>query len=132
MNNAFGASNDSENTAISSKKKEEFGTKKVFSEERVDCSRLTAVRQFLNEFKNLELLHPFDKTYLISSQAFDVEHIQLWLDPLDASQEFMEGIFDCASIMLCICHKGTPIAGVMYFPFTKQLCKNANIMFLYV
>ena len=43
----------------------------------------------------------------------------VWIDPLDATREFSEGLDQYVSIMACLVHEKSPIAGIVYFPFRK-------------
>jgi adenosine 3'-phospho 5'-phosphosulfate transporter B2 len=43
-----------------------------------------------------------------------------WIDPLDATREFSEGLDQYVSIMACLAHEGNPVAGLVYFPFLES------------
>lgn len=45
----------------------------------------------------------------------------VWIDPLDATKEYSENLTDYVTLMACIVHKSTPIAGVIYKPFSRKL-----------
>lgn len=44
----------------------------------------------------------------------------VWIDPLDATKEYSENLTNYVTLMACIVHKSTPIAGVIYKPFTNE------------
>ena len=43
-----------------------------------------------------------------------------WIDPLDATKEFSQGLDEYVSVMACVTHYGTPVAGIIYFPFRNE------------
>ena len=43
-----------------------------------------------------------------------------WVDPLDATQEYTEGLTEYVSIMACLTEHGRPRAGIIHFPFRNE------------
>ena len=48
------------------------------------------------------------------------DSIQTWVDPLDATQEFTEGLTEYVSVMACLTEDGQPKAGIVHFPFRNE------------
>ncbi|VDN96072.1 unnamed protein product [Rodentolepis nana] len=48
-----------------------------------------------------------------------LRQISLWIDPLDATQEFSENLLNYISVMGCAAIHGVPMFGVVHFPFSN-------------
>lgn len=52
--------------------------------------------------------------------TYDLSSVVVWIDPLDATQEYTEMLDQYVTIMMCVVVDGDPIASVIHFPFSKE------------
>jgi len=50
----------------------------------------------------------------------DPKDLVIWLDPLDGTAEFIDGLLSHVTTLIGIAHKGKPIAGIINQPFFKN------------
>jgi len=74
-----------------------------------------------------EKLAPLDLTRLNSTKispdtptVFPLEDITLYVDPIEGTKEFTEGIFSSVTVLIGIVLKNRPIAGVIYQPWSED------------
>ena len=53
--------------------------------------------------------------------VLSISELAIYIDPLDATQEYSEGLTEYVSLSACIVHCGKPIAGLIYMPFSERL-----------
>ncbi|XP_054731137.1 putative inositol monophosphatase 3 [Anastrepha obliqua] len=85
---------------------------KIFSEEdKESCSNV-------NTFDlDPTVLH---ETADLPNELADINDVTVWIDPLDATQEFTEKLYQYVTTMVCVAVKGKPIIGVIHSPFIGQ------------
>lgn len=90
-----------------------FDQKSAF-EDILPIERTRFAQLLRGELREIENQH-VDQGSLIAQHETLV-----WIDPLDATKEYSENLTDYVTLMACIVYKSTPIAGVIFKPFTNQ------------
>jgi len=74
-----------------------------------------------NEEETVEPNTKFDLKIPDKYKNIDVKDLVVWVDPVDGTKEFTEGIKSAVTTLIGIAWKGRPIAGVVARPFTGEV-----------
>ena len=61
----------------------------------------------------------------LRDEAVPLQSVTVWIDPLDATQEYTEGgtdpeLLKYVTVMVCVAIEGNPIAGIIHQPFVEN------------
>ncbi|CAD5206370.1 unnamed protein product [Bursaphelenchus okinawaensis] len=89
---------------------------KVVSEEKEDELSEKEVEKYKDDNYNL-WLNIRNAIKSMPQRKYDLNRLGIWIDPLDATQEFTEGLLEYVTVMACITLDGEPIFGAINRPF---------------
>ena len=107
--------------------------------------KLNCLSEESNSHTNLISSHPPIKhrevnKYLKRDEEVNINDVSIWIDPLDATQEYTEGgtqpdLLKYVMVMVCIVVDDYPVAGVIHQPFVKSnviLIKHIRLIILFI
>ena len=97
------------------------GLKLVWPDLNVISEERDAVDPSTGDMPNLD--RPEVKSFKISSFSedfVDIRNLTVWVDPLDATQEFTEDLLQYVTVMVCVAYRGEPLMGIVHQPFLDK------------
>ncbi|XP_074597792.1 inositol monophosphatase 3-like [Brevipalpus obovatus] len=89
---------------------------KIISEEK----QAPEVDGYFLPFGELQDLLYADDIHQLPSSLVPMESLMVWIDPLDATQEYTENLTQYVTTMACVAVDGVATIGVIHEPFTQE------------
>jgi 3'(2'), 5'-bisphosphate nucleotidase len=87
----------------------------IFGEEDLDASEVVKSDWVVTDMCSDVLKH--DTQFPENLKAVNDDEVCIWVDPLDGTAEFTEGLLDHVTVLIGIAVKGKAVAGVIYQPY---------------
>jgi len=94
-----------------------WGIKKAFPEINVISEEHDVVPQDLSKIKLPSYTNEEVDSIVSTDITAPSDTISVWIDPLDATQEYTENLLEYVTTMVCVAINGKPIIGVIHKPF---------------
>ncbi|KAF5292890.1 hypothetical protein FQR65_LT11142 [Abscondita terminalis] len=88
--------------------KANFPSLQVISEESIDCD------------ENQPLTNNVEHNFKLMDEWVKEDNIKVWIDPLDATQEYTEKLYNYVTTMVCVTVNGYPVMGIIHKPFLNK------------
>lgn len=99
-----------------------YGFKKEFSKLNVVSEEHDHGDVDLNGVKSPDIsaINLDERLHNKEDEIVSAGNLLVWIDPLDATQEYTENLIQYVTTMICIVVKGRPVAGIIHKPFLHQ------------
>lgn len=96
-----------------------WGIKKAFPEMNVISEEHDVVAEDLSKIKLPSYTNEEVDSIVTTDITAPGDQISVWIDPLDATQEYTENLLEYVTTMVCVAINGKPVIGVIHKPFNN-------------
>lgn len=91
---------------------------RIVGEESTKFNEPIDLPDAVNNLYTEELFNKSPNNTLIRTQ-YEIEHLCVWVDPLDGTLDFVKGDFDNVTTLIGVSYKNESLMGVISQPFCK-------------
>ena len=97
-----------------------YGLRKVFPNVNIISEEHDEKEVDTSKIPRASITHPEVEARVADDIMVPANEIAVWIDPLDATQEFTENLRQFVTTMVCIAVNGKPTIGVIHKPFEQE------------
>lgn len=97
-----------------------YGLKKAFPNLNVISEEHDEVEVDMSKIPTANIHNAEVEERVTTDQEVPADEIAVWIDPLDATQEYTENLKQYVTTMVCIAVKGKPTIGIIHKPFSGE------------
>jgi len=94
-----------------------YGIKKAFPNINVISEEHDEVEVDMSKIPDASIHNTEVEEKVTTDEELPADEVAVWIDPLDATQEYTENLKEYVTTMVCIAVKGKPTIGVIHKPF---------------
>jgi inositol monophosphatase 3 len=94
-----------------------WGIKKAFPHINVISEEHDVISEDLSKIQTPSYTNSEVDSIVTTDISVPADQISVWIDPLDATQEYTEKLLEYVTTMVCVAINGKPVIGVIHKPF---------------
>merc|ERR1719150_710696 len=94
-----------------------YGIKKAFPNINVISEEHDEVEVDMSKIPDASIHNTEVEEKVTTDEELPADEVAVWIDPLDATQEYTEKLLQYVTTMVCVAVKGVPTIGIIHKPF---------------